>query len=110
MTKTRSRAKSVQGRVAGKLVSKVGDRYALVRTGEPEKVTTAKSDTARAMLNRAGKALAKPGIGPRTVFRDSRTGVFAYSAYGPDPSRVVRKAADGTRTIGRVVAGKFKAS
>lgn len=109
MSKIRKKAKTASQRAAGEVVTALGDRYALIRTRQPEKVTTAKSDTAREMLNRAGKALDRPGIKSGSVFRGSRTGVFAYSVYGPDPSKVVRKAADGTRTIGRFVDGRFRA-
>lgn len=109
MRKTPGKVKSTRKRAEGEIISAVGDRYALIRTGSAKKLTTAKSDTAHEMLKRAGKALSKPGITSGSVFRSARSGVFAYSVYGADPSKVVRKAADGTKTVGRVVAGRFKA-
>jgi hypothetical protein len=36
--------------------------------------------------------------------------VFAYSVDPADPTRIVREAADGTRTIGRLVNGRFQPS
>jgi hypothetical protein len=61
-------------------------------------------------LAKTGRALAKPGISKASVFRGASKKVFAYSIYSKDPSKIVRQAADGTKTIGRVVDGKFRAS
>jgi len=63
------------------------------------------------LLNRAAKAFAKPGFDRRVIFGSGRNRkVFAYSVYPNDPSKIIREAADGTRTIGRLVGGKFRLS
>ena len=70
-----------------------------------------RSDEAEVIVRKLGKALSKPGISKQVVFRGHSPGkVFAYSAYPEDITKVVREAADGTRTVGRVVGGKFKAT
>jgi hypothetical protein len=58
-----------------------------------------------------GKALSKPGISKVVIFQSPVAGkIFAYSVDPFDATKVVREAADGTKRIGRVVAGKFKLS
>jgi hypothetical protein len=49
------------------------------------------------------------GISRDTIFH-SRLGrrVDAYSVDPDDPSKIVRERADGTRTIGRLVGGRFR--
>lgn len=67
------------------------------------------SDSAHELLARTARALAKPSISKRSVFGPTtKSKVFAYSVYGKDPSQIVRESADGKKTIGRVVNGKFK--
>jgi len=60
------------------------------------------------MVRKAGKALKKPGIKRKVVFKKATKGIFAYSVDPSDATRVVREASDGTRRIGRVIAGRFK--
>jgi len=93
---------------SGKTVAAVGREFVLIRTSKPRKAALQPGDTARSLLSKTGAALATPGISHQSVFRDARSGVFAYSVYPLDPSKVVRKSANGTRTIGRVVDGKFR--
>ena len=94
----------------------LNDQLFLVRLG----AGNAKSDTspatledgerARAMLMKAGKALNKPGISRETVFGlGAGRGISAYSVYPADPTMVVRESADGRKTIGRLVSGRFRA-
>lgn len=83
----------------------------MVRTGSSRKgrIVTRRSDEADVMVRKVGKALSKPGISKGAIFQRSVVGkVFAYSVDPFDATKVVREAADGTKKIGRVVAGKFK--
>lgn len=63
-----------------------------------------------ALIDGIAKATRKPGISREVVFR-SRTGrpVYAYSVYPSDTKKIVREDAQGQKTIGRFVQGKFKA-
>ena len=55
------------------------------------------------------KATRKPGIHRDVVFRaPSGKRVYAYSVYPPDTSKIVREDANGRKTLGRLVQGKFK--
>lgn len=55
-------------------------------------------------------ALATPGIAHGAVFRGKRAAyVSSYSILPNDPTKVVREHANGTRTIGRLVGGRFRA-
>jgi hypothetical protein len=67
-------------------------------------------DGAAVLVPKAWRALKKPGISRQAVFPTSSTTVFAYSVDPADPTRIVREAADGTRTIGRLVNGRFQPS
>ncbi|MFO1219665.1 MAG: hypothetical protein U1E89_14960 [Burkholderiaceae bacterium] len=70
------------------------------------------ADQANVVVAKAGKALSRPGIDKqKVVFRAGQNGkVFAYSIHPTDPSMVLREGADGTRKMGRLVNGKFKAA
>lgn len=85
--------------------------FALVRV-EPKKKAEAVStnDTASVLVKRVGEALKKPGIHKQVVFRDNKTGIYSYSAYPKDPTKVVREASDGSKRIGRLVNGRFVAT
>lgn len=84
----------------------------LLRVGRGMRLlkSTKPSDSAEVMVPKLGKALRKPGISKQAVFR-GRTPerIFAYSVLPRDVTKIVREAADGTRTVGRVVGGKFRA-
>ena len=55
-------------------------------------------------------ALSNPGLAHSVVFRGLKAGqVSSYSIFPADPTKVVREQADGTRTIGRLVGGRFRA-
>ena len=85
--------------------------FALVRV-QPKARNAAvpPKDSATVLVAKVGRALNKPGIDKRVVFRDDKTGIFSYSTYPGDPTKVVREAADGTKRIGRVVNGRFVAA
>ena len=95
--------------VRGRTLAALGSGVVLVRVGNAKKRdVTRPGDEATVLVKKAWQALKKPGIDKHVVFRSSRTGVFSYSVYTNDTSKVVREAADGSRTIGRLVDGKFR--
>lgn len=95
--------------VSGKSVAQLGDSFVLVRVGVQKKRAAAKPyEKASVLIAKAGQALKKPGLARGAVFTGSKR-VFAYSVDPADPSRLIREAADGTRKVGRMVDGKFKA-
>jgi hypothetical protein len=68
-------------------------------------------DDGKSLLLGIVKATRKPGINRSVVFRSGTSKkVYAYSVLPSDPSKIVREAEDGTRTIGQVRNGKFRAS
>jgi hypothetical protein len=97
--------------VQGRSLVKLGAGVVLVQTSPSGKKPPARpEDGAAVLVNKAWKALKKPGISKQAVFRNASSGVFAYSVYPQDTTKVVREAADGTRTIGRLVGGRFQAT
>jgi hypothetical protein len=102
---------STEVRVRGKRVPAFGGEFIVVRTGRfagaaPSAKT---SEEARFLVKKAGKALKRPGISKKAIFKQGRSGVFAYSVDSADPERIVRRSAAGKRTVGRLVAGRFRA-
>ena len=97
-------------RLTGESVAVVAG-FALVRV-EPKKKRGAipPKESSTVLVQKVGQALKKPGIDKKVVFRDNRTGVYSYSTYPSDPTKVMREAADGTKRIGRLVNGKFVAA
>ncbi len=64
----------------------------------------------RQLILKLARALSKPGIDRAAVFGDPpNPKVYAYYVCAADTSKIVRESADGTRTIGRVVGGRFRA-
>ncbi len=55
------------------------------------------------------KAALKPGFRRDTVFRPKKR-VYAYSVYPKDISQIVREDANGEKTLGRLVQGRFRPS
>ncbi len=103
-------------RLDGTKIPTLNDNLVLVRLGadtarshgRPAKLE--QGELAGPMLLKAGKALSKPGIRRETVFGGgSGRGISAYSVYPADPTKIVRESADGQRTIGRLVGGRFRA-
>lgn len=94
----------------GQPVTVVGG-FTLVRV-EPKKKAAAvpANDTASVLVRRIGEALKRPGIDKQVVFRDNKAGIYSYSTYPRDPTKVIREASNGTKKVGRVVNGKFVAT
>lgn len=98
-------------RIRGKRIPGLDKELTMVRTGASKKVgaATRRSDEADVMIRKVGKALNKPGIRKAAIFQSPVAGkIFAYSVAPFDTTKVVREAADGTKRVGRLVAGKFK--
>ena len=101
-------------RLRGEAVPSVGAGLVIVRT-DPLRQAARKSattDQARVVVAKAGRALNSPGFNKKKVVfggvADRK--VFAYSILPSDPTKVIRESADGKRSIGRLVNGKFKAA
>lgn len=99
------------GAVSGRPLATLGNGVYVIRTtSRRSPFVTRLSDRAGVLVQRIGKALAKPGISKRAVFGDSSNGkVYAYYVHSTDPTRVIRESVRGKRTIGRVVGGRFRA-
>jgi hypothetical protein len=99
--------------VTGQPVAALGTRFVLVRVGSKalgREAEVQPGDTASVLVTKAGQALKKPGIPKQAVFgHGNRSGIYAYSVYPADPTKIVREAADGSRTVGRLVNGRFQA-
>lgn len=89
----------------------IGTDWLLVRRlGAKTREFVSKKDRASELLPKAGKALNKPGIDRSKVFGEpGNTRVYAYSACVDEPGKIVRESADGKKTVGTLVGGKFKA-
>ncbi|WP_269759528.1 hypothetical protein [Variovorax sp. E3] len=97
--------------VQGRSVATLGRGMALVKVGRAPRPVVRPEDNTTVLLKKAARALAKPGIDRAVVFRGPNAAkIFAYHAYPQDPTKVVREAADGTKVIGRLVDGRFRAS
>jgi len=99
--------KSTRTRVTGEVVARAGG-FVLVDV-EPTKMTsrTSMSQSAATLVPRIARALSKPGISRDAVFKGKTRNVYSYSVDPSDTSRVVRVAANGRRTVGRLVGSKF---
>jgi hypothetical protein len=65
--------------------------------------------SAKVLLPRLAKALSKPGITREAVFgKSSGRAVFAYSMDPSNPEQLVREDAQGKRTVGRMLNGRFR--
>lgn len=89
----------------------IGTDWLFVRlAGAKTRKSVPKKDQASELLPKAGKALNNPGIDRSTVFGEpANPRVYAYSACVDQPGKIVRESADGKKTIGTLVGGKFKA-
>ena len=63
-------------------------------------------------VTEVANALRKPGLARTSVFRDSASArlVYAYSVSPHDPTQLVRESKDGSKQVGRLVNGKFRAA
>lgn len=97
--------------VSGRSLAVLGRGMELVKVGRATKPKVKRSDAATVLVRKAARALSKPGIRESVVFRGpDPSRVFAYSAHPLDPKKIVRTSADGTRVLGRLVNGKFRAT
>jgi hypothetical protein len=96
--------------IRGTRVPAFDKEFTIIRIGRFGKSSLRRLDEASVIGRKAGKALKKPGIKRKVVFKKARKGVFAYSVDPSDATRVVREAPDGTRQLGRVVGGRFKSA
>ncbi|MFH0133023.1 hypothetical protein ACGLHS_22635 [Variovorax sp. VaC1] len=113
MTREKTTARdSAKGQlVQGRSVATLGRGMELVKVGKAPRPVVRPEDNTTVLLKKAARALNKPGIDRADVFRGPNAAkIFAYYAYPQDPTRVVREAADGTKVIGRLVEGRFRAS
>jgi hypothetical protein len=71
-----------------------------------------KHDDSATLVAGISKAMRKAGISRDVVFvkrGSSPKQVYVYSVLPSDTTKIVREAADGTRTIGRFSNGQFRA-
>lgn len=97
----------------GRRIPTLNDDLLLVRLGAAasEPAPLDPTERADALVRKAARALDKPGIRRESVFGSgSGRGISAYSVYPSDPTKVVRESADGSRTVGRLVGGRFRAT
>jgi hypothetical protein len=93
--------------VTGKYVASVPG-FVLVTDGSKRKAGHAPtSESASTLVPKVARALSKPGISRDVVFKGNARNAYSYSVDPSDTSRVVRVAADGRRTVGRLVGDRF---
>lgn len=97
--------------VQGRSVATLGQGMALVKIGKSASAVVRPEDSTTVLLKKAARALSKPGIDKSVVFRGPGAArIYAYSVDPKDPTKLIRKAANGERTVGRLVGGSFRAS
>lgn len=111
MSKSSALKRGNAGSVPGDYAVQIGTDWLLVRQSAAKtRKTVSGKDRASELLVKAGRALNKPGIARSKVFGDScNSRVYAYSVCVDEPGKIVRESADGKKTVGIVVGGKFKA-
>jgi hypothetical protein len=68
-----------------------------------------RGEDAATLIKKLARALSKPGLPRKSVFRGNLKKVFAYSAHPTNASLLVREAADGTQVVGKIGAnGRFR--
>ena len=93
--------------VSGQAVASLSNGFVLIKTSAHRDIPNSKEP--HHLLQKAAKALSKPGIPRSAVFGDgTNKRLFSYSLDSEDPTRLVRVAFDGTRRVGRLVNGKFQ--
>ena len=93
--------------VSGQPVATLSNGFVLIKTSAHRVIP--KSKEPHQLLQKAAKALSKPGIPRSAVFGDgTNKRVYGYSINPKDPSQFIRESFDGTKRIGRFVNGKFQ--
>lgn len=96
--------------VTGRSVATLDRGMVLIKVGKATKLAVRPEDKTTVLLQKAARALNKPGIETSVIFRGPNPQkIFSYSVDPRDLTRVVQKASDGTREFGRLVDGKFRA-
>lgn len=105
-------AQVTQGKKDGRAISTPRADLFLLRLGASKPRRDSKpQELASPMLVKLGRAINKPGIDREKIFRGAAgQQVYAYSAHPQDPSLFVREDAEGNRTVGRLVNGRFRAA
>jgi hypothetical protein len=109
MAKAKKRA--LKKRPALKHIVMVGAGFALVAVRK-KKATAQPRESERAfvLVRKVGRALQTPGISRNVIFpKDVPKRLYTYSVDPEDPSRILRKARNGSRSTGRLVGGRFRA-
>jgi hypothetical protein len=99
-------------RVRGKRLPNFGDDLVVIRTRRfptSTRVISAREE-AGTLLKKVGRALSRPGISEKSIFKNGHSQVFAYSVDPEDPDKIVRRSVDGKRSIGRLRGNRFQAS
>jgi hypothetical protein len=109
--RARKGPRATAGAVTGKPIATLGNGIYVVRTKQRNvPIVSRSTDRAGMLVEKLGKALAKPGISKDAVFGDAPSSrVYSYYVHEASPLKIVRESAKGKRTIGRVVGGKFRA-
>ena len=96
----------------GKIVAEFRNGLFLGQSGKAQKRAPLAGETAAALAPRLGKALNTPGVRKDAVFGKPAGNkvVYAYLLDPTDTTKLVREWADGRRTVGRMVGGKFAGS
>lgn len=99
------------GNASAEHAVQIGADWMLVRlSGAKTRKSVPEKDRASELLLKAGRALNRPGIARSKVFGEpGNSRVYAYSVCVDEPGKIVRESADGTKTVGTLVAGKFRA-
>jgi hypothetical protein len=75
----------------------------------PEIRASASNKSSETLVAALVKVIHKTGIKRESIFSDkSAKRVYAYAVLPSDPSKIVREAVDGSKTIGRLRNGKFR--
>lgn len=80
----------------------------LVKLGARPRGNVPSDQTVKTLMPRLAQAISKPGIRRESVFRNGcRRTVYAYSMNPANAEQLVREDAQGRRTLGRMVNGRF---
>lgn len=108
MAETKSKTRST--RLSSRNVKAEVPGFVLVKVPGAAPAAAPKKDWASTLVPRIGKALESPSISRDVFFtkiRPTKLPIYTYAVDPSDVTRFVRESVDGTRTIGRVVNGRF---